>query len=169
MKNYFSLRCHKKDINNKGITFIVLVFNGTLTSTKSIAGGIIGECSLYSGGNEFHVSYSYNTGTIESEQNYAAGLIGRYSDGSLISCYNVGNIITKETRLKGPLLGNTYATNNECINCFYIKGDYGVSQNKGVEKEAEEMKTQDFVDLLNANQEKIVWKVNENNGYPILK
>ena len=154
--------------NNKAtISYCANLGNVKSKANNKYVGGIIGECSLYSGGNEFHVSYSYNTGTIESEQNYAAGLIGRYSDGSLISCYNVGNIITKETRLKGPLLGNTYATNSECINCFYIKGDYGVSQNKGVEKEAEEMKTQDFVDLLNANQEKIVWKMNENNGYPI--
>lgn len=136
------------------------------------AGGIIGECSLYSGGNRFDISYSYNIGTIESKENYAAGLIGRYSDGTAKSCYNVGNITTKGNNYKGPLVGYTFATTTEFLNCFYIKGDYGISQSKGVEKEEQEMKTQDFVDLLNENQEKVVWKMDltdKNNGYPVFE
>lgn len=143
---------------------------GSVVAQKKYAGGIIGECSLYSGGNEFCINYSYNRGTIESKENYAAGLIGRYSDGSLTSCYNVGNIITKGNNLKGPMLGNTFATKVECSNCYYIKGDYGVSINRGIEEEESNMKTQNFVDLLNQNLEKKIWRLdstNENNGYPI--
>ncbi len=143
---------------------------GNVEAKKKYAGGIIGECSLYSGGNEFYISYSYNRGTIESKENYAAGLMGRYSEGTAKSCYNVGNIITKGNNLKGPLVGYTFATKTEFLNCFYIKGDYGISQSKGIEKEEQEMKKQDFVDLLNENQEKIVWKMdltNKNNGYPV--
>lgn len=145
---------------------------GSVEAKENYAGGIIGECSLYSGGNRFDISYSYNIGTIESKENYAAGLIGRYSEGTAKSCYNVGNIITKGNNFKGPLVGYTFATTTEFLNCFYIKGDYGISQSKGVEKEEQEMKTQDFVDLLNENQEKVVWKMDltdKNNGYPVFE
>lgn len=68
------------------------------------------------------------------------------------------------------MVGYTFATKTEFLNCFYIKGDYGISQSKGIEKEEQEMKIQNFVDLLNENQEKVVWKmdlINKNNGYPV--
>lgn len=114
-----------------------------------------------------------NYGTIENcyvintniEPKYAtlSGLIaGRNREGSIKNCYAVG----KGTKYPIAVGSSTFE------NCYYDKDVFekNVEDSAGrIAKSTEEMKTQEFVDLLNSNKgENLEWNFIENN-YPTIK
>ena len=141
-------------------------------------GGIIGTLN----GN---INNCYNRKRITVENNSSAeftfigGIAGKINSGSINLCYNagkiegLGNLINTKI---GSIVGQTLININ---NCYYLTGtsENGVGDNYTpslehniVEKTEEQMKSNEFLNLLNQNNENI-WKVdsnNINNGYPIL-
>ena len=106
------------------------------------------------------IQYCYNTGNVSltSPASYAYG-IG--SGGTIKNCYNIGKIMAPKSifyQIGGPdaTIQNSYwlGTNLDDATC----------------KEAESMKTQAFVDLLNSEDDKIfsMDATEINSGYPIL-
>ena len=128
----------------------------------------------------------FNKGDIyirDNKQNkdgrtHLSGIIGR-NLGSINTGYNVGKIINNCNY--GTLLINeiAYFENESTIdNCYYLK-DLIINnttntirkQSNGIEKTEEEMKTDNFIQLLNKENQNI-WKKdtkNQNNGYPIFE
>ncbi len=70
-------------------------------------------------------------------------------------------------------------SNNELLNCFYLEnslhpleGDTESTHDiRGIKKTEKDMKSEDFIKLLNSNQESSPWKMDAkciNGGFPIL-
>lgn len=90
--------------------------SGTVTATKSRAGGIIGASSSYSDSSSFriqYINYCYNSGEI-SASSYAGGVVGScYSDFTeVIHCYSVGTVTA--TSNFGGCFGDTPKTSTFC-------------------------------------------------------
>ncbi len=134
-------------------------------------GGVVG-CPTYSSS----VTNCYNTGSIIGEDSIG-GVVGemRYST-TVTNCYNVGSIVGNSS--VGGIVGFMiyYCT---VSNCYWLdtESDSGVGKNMystttNVESKTEtEMKTTDFVTLLNASQDPTEWQAdsaNQNSGYPVL-
>ena len=109
---------------------------------------------------------------------HISGLVGR-NFGSIDTGYNIGKIINNSKF--GTILINeiAYIENNSTMkNCYYLKDSIinnttnNISkQSNGIEKTEEEMKTDNFIQLLN-KENKNIWKKdtkNQNNGYPIFE
>ena len=93
--------------------------------------------------------------------------------------YNIGEIeVTGENcERKGPIIAHFATTRPTLVSRdnYYLKGIYhnmALNLYSAVGKTEEQMKTNEFLTLLNANQEddEIVWKFKPgvNNGYPVL-
>ena len=91
---------------------------------------------------------------------------------SIKNCYNIGEI---DGTVLGEIAGQALSP---ITNCYFLgtASDNAVGNNPEnvsidvTAKTEAEMKTQGFVDLLNAGQTTEPWKrdSNKNNGYPIL-
>ena len=147
-------------------------------------GGICGiVCNMY----ESTIKNCYNIGSIipeksseypESEIQYLGGIIGWMSSnqtsGTISNNYNIGKIETegKNATYVGGVIGllsKTFTIKNN----YYIAGIPTTSEELAVAGESKteaEMKTEEFLALLNADQETPVWELNpsKNNGYPSL-
>ena len=133
-------------------------------------GGIIG----YSASGNI-IENCYNKGKIITYNCELGGIIGYAEDNPVIkNCYNIGDITDTTV---GQILGQTSKVS--ITNCYFLGTDEDNAvgridgSNVTVEATAKtetEMKTQGFVDLLNAGQTTEPWKrdSNKNNGYPIL-
>ena len=140
-------------------------------------GGIVG--TLYGNINN---CYNKKTIMVESYSDRAAfigGIVGKINSGPINLCYNagkiegLGNLINTKI---GSIVGQTTININ---NCYYLTGtsENGVGSNytSSLEhniaaKTEEQMKSNEFLNLLNQNNENI-WKADtnhSNNGYPIL-
>lgn len=140
-------------------------------------GGILGTL-----GGDINNCYNKKTITVESYSGQSAfigGIIGKINSGTINLCYNsgkiegVGNLINTKI---GSIVGQTTVNIEKC---YYLTGtsENGVGSNYSpslehniVEKTEEQMKNNEFLNLLNQNNENI-WKAdsnNSNNGYPIL-
>lgn len=122
----------------------------------------------------------YNSGTIKTTENSSVirvgGIVGDvFSQTTLNNCYNIGIF---EIRGSVSTKGSIYANMKGNIdNCYYIKqegfemgGNANTSTitNSDV-KTSDEMKKEDFVNLLNKNWQKFKIDNNDiNNGYPVL-
>ncbi len=102
------------------------------------------------------ISHSYNTGNImvNCENSYAGGIVGDMNeyinplnDIFINSCYNAGNI---EAANVGGIIAKTDYENItiNVDNCYYINTIASIND-YGSPKSESEMKTQDFVNLLN--------------------
>lgn len=116
----------------------------------------------------------------DSESNdFIGGVVGKISNGQINLCYNLGKIEILENVLNakvGSIVGQTTINVN---NCYYLTGtsENGVGSNATsslehniVAQTKEQMKSNEFLNLLNQNNENI-WKAdinNRNDGYPIL-
>ena len=123
------------------------------------------------------LSHSYNTGDImvNCENSYTGGITGDITENNnplndifINSCYNAGNI--NATNIGGIIAKTDYENITTNIdNCYYINtiasiNDYGTA------KSNIEMKTQEFVDLLNANGDFYAMDImNVNKGYPVFE
>lgn len=149
------------------------------SSTNGMIGGIIG---LNADG-EALVKNCYNLGGIYSKSNsYTGGIIGNIYRGSKCeNCYTTGKIFILESVVKGKVIGSQGESGNEIVKkCYGLDEAYNsISNMDNTEyvvdcalKPSSEMKTQEFVDLLNTNNDDSPWEVdttNINKGYPILK
>lgn len=129
---------------------------------------------------------TYNTGNIYNKKSiekqgaryFLSGVVGR-NFGNINTGYNIGKIINNSKF--GTILINEVVCieNNSTIeNGYYLKDSItnnttnNISkQSNGIEKTEEEMKTDNFIQLLNKENQNI-WKKdtkNQNNGYPIFE
>lgn len=127
------------------------------------------------------MSHCYNTGhitvisdtTVISENSYTGGIVGDITENKnplndifINSCYNAGNI---EALNVGGILAKTNYENVtiDIANCYYINTIVSIND-YGTAKSDNEMKTQGFVDLLNADGNFYAMDdMNVNHGYPI--
>lgn len=123
------------------------------------------------------LSNSYNIGNIivNCENSYAGGIVGDIyeknnplNDISINSCYNVGNI--EATNIGGIIANTNYENITINVdNCYYINTITSINA-YGTTKSDNEMKSQNFVDLLNANGDFYAMDVlNANKGYPVFQ
>ena len=136
--------------------------------------GIVGTLSW----GDAYVQNCYNTGDIVSlsrDYYFTGEIVGDFYNAlKYENCYSIGKTIYNNQ----IILGNLFKLNEtKAKNVYVMKENYGSivfdeNQVKRV-KTASEMKTQDFVTLLNendnANGSWIIDSQNINNGYPILK
>lgn len=140
------------------------------------AGGIVGS------GGYTTVNNCYNTGNINvvspSKYTKIGGIIGEtmYGTNTVINCYNVGELtgVGSGYVKKGGIIGN--GSNNPVITSAYYKYVSGLKLNydgkptvtASGSKTEEEMKTSDFLNLINSNSKFKLDTELINNGYPIL-
>ena len=129
---------------------------------------------------------TYNTGNIYNKKDtenqgaryFLSGLVGR-NIKSILASYSIGRVINNSKY--GRILINeiTYGDQDSTIeNSYYLKDSIinnttnNISkQSNGIEKTEEELKTDNFIQLLN-KENKNIWKKdtkNQNNGYPIFE
>lgn len=128
---------------------------GNLTSSQFFLAGI-------SGTNSGEISYCYNIGDIKSEVYGCSGITNvNYENAVINNCYNTGKT-ENDTKSYGII-----GINNGIVdNCYYI--DNGRDYDYGVKKSQEDMKKQEFVDLLNNSKSIfIIDSEHKNKGYPI--
>ncbi len=152
---------------------------GNLQGTGGYRGGI---CGTITNNSSSAIKNCYNLGDVIEEASDVSDVSGIIScinqgfSGTISNNYNLGKIIIKGQNVKGigGVIGYLSATNTENAtikNNYYKQGivenadnDYGESKTEA------EMKTEEFLALLNADQETPAWELNpsKNNGYPSL-
>ena len=153
--------------------------SGTIKQTggKGGLGGVVGETGMYCTAN---ILNCYNTGKVVEEANSTSGvggIVGYISatgaSGKISHNYSIGEIEIKGTgvTLVGGAIGRYTNNNFEINNNYYELNKSSVTLNNLGEGLLEsQMKTQSFVDLLNGEQNPLVWELGvSNNGYPTLK
>ncbi len=152
---------------------------GTIQGIRGLEGGI---CGAINDNSSSTIKNCYNLGNVIEEASNVSDVSGIIScinqgfTGTISNNYNLGKIIIKGQNVKGigGVIGYFSATNTENAtikNNYYKQGivenadnDYGESKTEA------EMKTEEFLALLNADQETPAWELNpsKNNGYPSL-
>ena len=147
---------------------------GTITTKVNQAGGISG--SIGSEANSV-ISNCYNEGEVIGNY-YVGGILGYIYSGAttakIENNYNIGNTKGKEAYI-GGVIGQNLFVNTVIENNYYLKGtaesgNGAIKQDeigKIEKKEEQEMKTEEFGNILNAGQEPAVWK-GINGVYPEL-
>ena len=118
----------------------------------------------------------YNTGKIVGDSVAIGGIIGWVSEtgtkGIISNNYNIGKIeIGENANNVGGIIGRITTDTFTINNNYYIEGTIQTGENdKGESKTAEEMKIQEFVDLLNTGLAEKAWELieGENENYPVL-
>lgn len=151
---------------------------GTIRGIHRLGGicGII--CNMY----ESTIKNCYNTGSIIPEKSteypdtniiYIGGIIGWMSSnetsGTISNNYNIGKIEIsgKEVTYVGGVIGG-YSSKFTIKNNYYIEGTSKTNEtlsSSGESKTEAQMKTEEFLALLNADQETAVWELKP-NSYP---
>lgn len=139
---------------------------------ESSVGGIIG--GPWASREGLSVENCYNTGNIEGKEN-VGGIIGVNEHSNIKNCYNIGKI-TGLNSIGGITAINKVTTGSTIENSYYLNTSANIAYttetgeiSTAEVKTEEEMKQDTFVDLLNQNNEEIVWIIDDkNNGYPRL-
>jgi hypothetical protein len=136
------------------------VHQGDMLATGGIIGMLNGEIS-----NSYCVA-DINTNSYYSAITCSGGIVGHVPDSSQITatnCYFVGEIVADSI---AGIIGQ--ANDNVAIdNCYYINAIESIND-YGVPKSESEMKTQEFVDLLNNGGDVYAMDLlNVNNGFPV--
>ena len=146
---------------------------GKITGKNISVGGIVG---LSGGGEDASIINCYNTGEIMGESG-AGGIIGyitsNMKDAIIKNNYNIGKVVSSGKT--GGIIGKNDFANTIIENNYYLNGTaktgVGYSdkdiEGKTERKEEQEMKTEEFGNILNAGQEPAVWK-GINGAYPEL-
>lgn len=122
------------------------------------------------------VENCYNTGTITNNaknRRYIGGVVSYNSAKSkVVNSYNIGNYSNKEElEHLGAIVANPVGKTIQ--NCYYLQGVYTQGTDTGeigtTSKTDTEMKTQEFITLLQGDETETIWKIDSkiNNGYPI--
>lgn len=172
------------DFQNGGI---VGGLNGTVEqcyNTGTIRGihRLGGICGIICNMRESTIKNCYNTGSIIPEKSteypdtniiYIGGIIGWMSSnetsGTISNNYNIGKIEIsgKEVTYVGGVIGG-YSSKFTIKNNYYIEGTSKTNEtlsSSGESKTEAQMKTEEFLALLNADQETAVWELKP-NSYP---
>lgn len=153
---------------------------------KDRGGGIIGEVGgvNWDSIKELNIKNCYNVGSVNSIGNYAGGIVGcqgticKENSLNIENVYNIGKLNGKNTG--GILAKIDYSASTTTItkiNNAYYTDAIGVETGKTFEgkitqKAEDEIKSQDFVDILNNNrQNNSEWRewILGADGYPTLK
>ena len=121
----------------------------------------------------------YNTGDLTgicSEKLRQGGIIGTNA-GNVSNCYSIGKIVNETTEPEAETTiglaigfdGNTH-TMIYCLKQEQLPAIGNTTTEENIIKTESEMKTEEFLELLNTNQNPLVWELNssKNNGYPSL-
>ena len=160
-----------------GITYITNCYStGDISSSSnySYSGGMVGQTS-----GTTYITNCYSTGDISSASyysyyssySYSGGMVGQNSGATHItSCYSTGDISSSSSSndsYSGGVLGSG---NGQINNCYYRDDCGGNNTYGGSPMSSANMKTQEFVDILNNGS--CAWEQDVapyvNNGYPIL-
>ena len=125
-----------------------------------------------------NIKNCYNAGEIMGKKDRTGGIIGCIlidaTSATIKNNYNTGKV-TGGTINAGGVIGENLFANTVIENNYYLKGtaesgNGAIKQDeigKIEKKEEQEMKTEEFGNILNAGQEPAVWKGN-NGAYPEL-
>lgn len=163
---------------------VVNSFNcGSITVSGENSNGMV----TYVGGIVGEIQYSqltgcYNRGKIEflmvdngGKTTCIGGVCGSLYNSTMQDCYNTGEVTADDAIEVGALIGR-YLGSCSYSNLYYISNTTlnGVGNNtadlEGMAKTEDEMKIEEFINLLNTNTPG-TFKADENNineGYPIL-
>ena len=125
---------------------------GKITGKESV-GGIIGK-------DTFYAETQYSTRVA------IANVKNSYNVGKITGTKNVGGIVGIHSIEQGSVIENSYYLSGSADVAYTTdKGEVSITETKS----EEEMKNEEFVNLLNQNNEEKIWiKNNENNEYPSL-
>lgn len=117
-----------------------------------------------------------NSGRVTATPSYGAGGIASalYDNASVINCYNTGKVTAPV--LKGifephAVIGDPSSSKGTVNNNYYVKATSGLDDPAATEKTADEMKSQEILDALNAGQVPAPYVKDEdgiNSGFPVL-
>lgn len=148
--------------NESGATIIQCYNNGDVNSSGFCIGGIVGK-------NNGNIQYCYNTGYITKSQRSADDMIGGIvgnNSGTVTYCYNIGKVESHIKKYYGAIVG-ILEEGSAIESCYYLEGIQ--EDTNGIEKTEEEMKLEDFIQLLNATEVKFEMDTtNKNKGFPVL-
>ena len=123
----------------------------------SEVGGIVGNVNN-------NINACYNTGEIKGEGRIIGGIAGNTQTENIIqNCYTTFLVEKNLDLLRSYIVGWNQNTDNSPLNCFY-KGNI----TEGESRLEEDMKTQEFIDLIGGNT---YWKLdteNKNDGFVTL-
>lgn len=139
-----------------------LVTGGNANSQQNYVGGIVGI-------NKGNICNCYNWGKILG-LSYVGGLVSD-NEGTICNAYNIGKVThdvgIAESSLNVPLLSMTYWNSDSCKVGIVYKSDYSTA------KTTAEMKSSDFLDLLNNNRSSISYVtskwITSPEGYPVFE
>lgn len=138
---------------------IVECYNEGDITANDYGGGICGRARVTT------INNCYNTGSVSGTT--TGGLVGSVIQSCTITnCYNVGDV--SSTNNMGCLIG-LLSGNITVGNCYYL--NTCTESEYGEPKSEDYMRTQDFVDLLNGENEEHVWVMDvnhTNSDFPIL-
>ena len=170
-----------ENINVGGITGVAF---GNIKTSYNVAkitgkmyrvGGITGEIGANANSN---IENCYNIGEITGGSYQVGGIIGLIASNATTvtvkNTYNIGRITGKTGQIGGIVGGDTLPS-AIIENNYYLSGTAEIGlgysdkdiEGKTERKEEQEMKTEEFGNILNAGQEPAVWKGN-NGAYPEL-
>ena len=147
---------------------------GNILAKETHVGGIFGTSSGQS------AELCYNNGKIEGKQ-YVGGIGGMQGGtAKIINCYSVNEIIYGSSKPGGIVATNNTSTSLAIQNCYFSNTSTnnvtGTGNTNNIinckSMTEEEMKSDDFIDLLNENANEDIWKKdieNINDGYPTFK
>ena len=161
-------------------SIIKSINTGTIQGKGGLEGGI---CGAIGDNSSAIIKNCCSLGDVIEEASNVAEIggiiatINKGFSGTISNNYNLGRIIIKGQNVKdiGGVIGylSTATTESATIkNNYYKQGivENADNNNYGESKTETEMKTEEFLALLNADQETPVWELNpsKNNGYPSL-
>lgn len=155
---------------------IKMLSNPEITVARDTLGGIVGCISIYS---TVDIQNVYNTGNIIIEASKAQGISGIIGyatetgvNGTIRNSYTVGKIDKKgnTVSLVGGIVGRLVNNVITISNSYYLDQSV-ITQVNGEGKTESDMKTAEFVTLLNTGLTSPIWEIRagENNNYPVFK
>ena len=138
------------DSYNKGI----VQATGKNVNGDSVVGGIAGALDTGT------LNYCYNRGELISENRMLGGIVGLQRNNSTLS-YSYNTFDISEGEFRGNLVGNIESGTKD--NCYYLG-----TITSGEERQENDMKTEEFINLIGGSSK---WKLdsgNINNGFIIL-
>jgi hypothetical protein len=160
--------------------------NENLPGATNYIGVIFGESFAVRESSPSVIQFCYNHGSIEqtegnSDEVFYGGIAGSLVHSSIKNCYNVGSItvLNEQDSFQGVAGGLTgllyYSDADFSITHSYFTSDVGIpavghanddSGIGGIRKAPDEMKTEDFVELLNNDVGKFIFNP---GGYPLIE
>ena len=109
-------------INTTTITIENCYNTGNVTTTSSYsfyAGGLVGNTYGVIITNSYNTGNVTSTSTSTSRNSYVGGLFGRFNDGNLSCCHNIGDISAPSSAYVGAIAGYFSHSVTSFIKCYY--------------------------------------------------